>query len=496
MTPRKTVLVLLVAAAIVTGGILGGIFAFQALNHVGGGPDQIALDITNPATSDPAFVTAHGNLTVSFTLQKDGEPVSQELADIRVAQIRLGGQPCFVITDPSRSQVRGLPDLPFTAWMIDAATVRGKAYIVGGRTGTRTSLDTILEFDPVANSSRVVYHLPTPLSLASVVGWDDKVYILGGWEDWQEGAPVSTVRVYDPMTNTSSIVGTLPEPRYWGAASVAGGRIYYGGGYSAPSGSATHGDIFEFDPTTGVSRKAQVLPSPRVILSATSAYGKVYFIGGNKGNGDVQTNEIVEYDPVVNTSAVVATFPPPRGVSGMEGQTAVTLNGKIYIFNGWIPRRNAGTRDEIFEFDPRTKENAVLVGTLREGVELGAAVDIYGRGYLFGGFRGTDPSDFVTEFTPPSTTAQFSLSSHQWQAMCSVPTGLLGSQDLYVRANYIDHRTNVISSSSDTEPNAVVVAPALDVTPPSPPWRLIGGATAATAGAAGLVVLLLKTRRG
>ncbi|MEE9182797.1 MAG: hypothetical protein V3U33_09555, partial [candidate division NC10 bacterium] len=371
-----------------------------------------------PTTSNPTFAVEGQKVTVSFTFQKGTDPVNHELADIRVTDLTVGGRPCLVTTDSlgAAEDVASLPEGRFDA---GAAAVGGKVYLVGGKNESET-LDTILEFDSVKNATRVVNEIPVAIRLAAVVAMDEMIYSLGGFHD--NGSVTSTISVYDPKQNTLREVGLFPEPRYWGAAAVAGDKIYYGGG----SYRRQHYDeIFEFNPATGATRQVNTLPSATHIFTATSAYGKVYFIGGLTPRPKFQISDIVDYDPVANTSTVVATFPPPSGSGGLEAQTAVTLNGKIYIFNGWDETAVPKFRDEIYEFDPLGGEDAVLVGSLPHKVERGAAAAFNGRAYLFGGVNERlSLNSAITEFIPRGMTAQFNLSLQQWQATCLIPPGL------------------------------------------------------------------------
>ncbi len=319
--------------------------------------------------------------------------------------------PCFP-SDLISFRARVVSNLSEGIGDMGAAVVRVKAYLIGGMNEDGGLLDTILEFDPVATTTRVVYHLPAAIYLAPAVALDDKVYILGGID--ANSSRLSTIRMYDPIANTSLVVGNLPEPRFWGAAAVAGEMIYYGGGIKGQNQWAD--DIFRFDPKTGESVDVGKLPLPTAILTATSAYGKVYFIGGNTFGG--QSNAIVEYDPEVNTTTVAGTFPPPDGSDGLEAQTSVTLNGEVYIFNGWDEAASPKFRNEIYRFDPLLGKHAVLMGTLPLSVERGGAVAMLGRAYLFGGYpKGGGALAGITEFIPETEISRFPrLISHAREA--------------------------------------------------------------------------------
>ncbi len=438
------------------------------------------LKITEPTMENPTLATDGQSIRVRFTFSKGTEPVNGELADIAVTWLTLGDRPCLVTKDSSEGFAKDVSRLPEPIYDAGAATVHGRAYLVGGANETGGEpLSTIIEYDPIANTTKIVHRLSTGIERAGVVAYDDEIYVLGGVDD--DGVR-STVLVYDPVENTTMNVGNLPAPRHWGAAAVAGEKIYYGGGID--DRGQWSDEIFRFDPTTGESVGVSNLPMPTAMLAATTTYGKVYFIGGNiwRGPGEGgHSNAIVEYDPVANTSMVVATFPPPSGSDGLEALTAVTLHGKVYILNGWDETATPKTRNEVYEFDPATGEDARLAGFLPHRVERGASIGLYGRAFLFGG-NVADSWPYsqikeITEFTPPNATARFNFTLQQWQATCSLPRGVQGLLDLFMRVRYIDHATGQSFIFSDEEYSAVLVGPreggppsGVCKEPPSSPW--------------------------
>lgn len=332
--------------------------------------------------------TSHINSQVQGQVY-DSSPILEK-------EVSYDNQICFPV-QPTSGEARVVGSLPEGMYDMGAATVRGKAYLVGGanRTGGEP-LSTIIEYDPFSNTTKVVHDLSTGIRQASVVAFRDKIYILGGREP---DGTVSAIRAFDPVENTSKVVGHLPAARYWGAAAVVGNHIYYGGGV----GLQKSDEIFRFDPFSGVSVQVGKLPERTFILTATSVLGRVYFIGGLTASPPPwQSNLIVEYNPLANSTTVVATFPPPPGSDGLEGQTAVTINEMVYIFNGWDEAAVPKVRNEIYGFSPVEREDAVLLGTLPHSVERGAAVTIFGRAYLFGGanLEAGWLNAGITEFTP------------------------------------------------------------------------------------------------
>lgn len=431
--------------------------------------DLYVVDILEPSSGNPALVKGGEDLTVAFSFSKGNEPVNHELADISATYLSVGERQCLVPTGPFEPFAEDVSALP-AIYDGGAATVRGKGYLIGG-IESEEYFRSILEYDPVTRTTTAVFTLQVGLRFASVAALNDEIYILGGKEN---GVVSAAIRSYDPMQNTLQEVGELPETRFWGAAAVAGDMIYYGGGFDGVGNPGSVSDsIFRFDPATGESVQVSTLPNPTTILAATTAYGKVYFIGGNVGAapGGPNSNAIVEYDPETNLALQVATYPG----EGLEGQTATTLSGKVYIFNGSPYKPDA--RNDVFMFDPRSMENAVRVGHVPHRTERGALVDIYGRGYLFGGLSSVEPPvRTITSFTPPDATARFNLSSLQWEATCSIPEGPGRALDLFTRVRYINHATGQSFVAADGEDSAVLIRshderlpPHLCAQPPSVP---------------------------
>lgn len=86
-----------------------------------------------------------------------------------------------------------------------------------------------------------------------------KIYVVGGLQGMSNA--LARVDVYDPATDTWASAPPLPEGRHHYGMAVSGGKLYVIGGY--PPGEfpwAPSKDVFEFDPQTQRWRTRAPLP--------------------------------------------------------------------------------------------------------------------------------------------------------------------------------------------------------------------------------------------
>ena len=142
-----------------------------------------------------------------------------------------------------------------------------------------------------------------------------------------------------------------------------------------------------------VPKLALTLPSEREDTSAVSIDGKAYIFGGSIGSPN--TSDILEFDPVANTCKKLSVSLP----SERKGTSAVSIDGKAYIFGGCLNKSNTRYSD-ILEFDPVANTCKTLYKELPDEVCDTSAVTIDGKAYIFGGYKGSGRSKDIFKFTP------------------------------------------------------------------------------------------------
>lgn len=146
--------------------------------------------------------------------------------------LRAGTRAEFSSYEPATDEWETLPDLPVPLDHAGAATVDGKFYVLGGRSGGIAGVSgAVYIYDPGAAEWTRGADMPTPRGGVAAAVFEGKIYVMGG-----EGNPNTDsgvwddVEVYDPATNTWQILAPMAVPRHGMGAAALGSRIYVPGG--------------------------------------------------------------------------------------------------------------------------------------------------------------------------------------------------------------------------------------------------------------------------
>jgi large repetitive protein len=205
------------------------------------------------------------------------------------------------------------------------AEAGGKFYLAGG---LASSGDTRRQqrYDPATNSWTDVAPLPTAVHHVQAVTLNGKIYYVGGIANATH-AETGIVQIYDPSTNTFSTGTPMPRPRGAGGVAVHNGKIYYAGGLN---GGAAVAWFDEYDPATGTWRQLPDMPLTRDHFHAQVVNGKFYALGGrNKLIGSTRAKNAV-YDFSAGTwTTNIASIPTPRG-----GVASAVVGSEILVIGG------------------------------------------------------------------------------------------------------------------------------------------------------------------
>jgi len=187
-------------------------------------------------------------------------------------------------------------------------------------------------------SSTEVLQLPLAGQTA-LVGLDNTIYALGGWEDPQvqpDGKRIegtfTDILAIEPMARTVKTIGKMPDNRrcMWTAA-VAGKLYAIGGGT----------EVLEIDPDTGQTQVVGHLPTARSFGDYTSCegataaviQGQIYIAGGTHYDSQTQKtshySDILAIDPQSGEVKKVGELPSAR-----YGVTLSYFKQKLYALGG------------------------------------------------------------------------------------------------------------------------------------------------------------------
>jgi len=131
----------------------------------------------------------------------------------------------------------------------------------------------------------------------------------------------------------------MPSPRYGFGTGVVNGKIYVIGG---TDGVSYFNEVLEYDPLLDTWTRKADMPSPRSGLAVTVWNGKIYALGGINSDDILDKNEA--YDPSLNVWASLAPAPEPH-----YEITAHAIDGKIFMLGGVFTYE--GTFGGVFEYD-------------------------------------------------------------------------------------------------------------------------------------------------
>ena len=153
---------------------------------------------------------------------------------------------------------------------LGAAVVNGKAYLVGGYTGSQFAT-AILRFP----GFHAVARLPQGLRYAGVTAFEGRIYVAGGLTTNGESRAVYVV---DPTARQVRQIAVLPHAVAHAALAAAGGELYLIGGTT--DAGTTLASVVRIDPRTGHSAHVGELPRPLADASAVTLGGSIYVLGG------------------------------------------------------------------------------------------------------------------------------------------------------------------------------------------------------------------------
>ncbi len=326
-------------------------------------------------------------------------------------------------------------------------------YIVGGLSGNgiSTVVSEIDLYDPIENEWHpAITTLPTPVSFFGAVGYQGKIYIIGGYDG--TGTARDLVQIYDTSSGLWTSGSPLPAIRANIDASLNDGYIYVLSGSSSPANNTTYSSnntTYRYNITTD-SWVARTAPGTNRINLTQYAYGgTVYYLGARTANATI--NVMHEgYLPVPTGTDALYTTPTDMTLAkiGIAADVYTKPSGTSYlIIAGGVSVMTGANANYVFNagtaFTPlQTVQyiQAPFTGTVVDGSGWntmpqslpdttaycsGVIVnDVY---YIFGGTKTGIPAT-----QPPSgmsTTFISNLStfpSLTWQTGTAMPRGRYG----------------------------------------------------------------------
>ncbi|MEM2108186.1 MAG: kelch repeat-containing protein [Candidatus Bathyarchaeia archaeon] len=239
------------------------------------------------------------------------------------------------VYDPATDTWETKTAMPTPRADLEAFVVDGKIYLIGGKAywGTEPfyhELNVTEVYDPETDTWIAATSMPIPVFGYAAAVVDDKIYIMGGARQFQEGLAnvtiVSSTQVYDTKSNTWSSRTELPVALSHAAACVTSGvtaprRIYLIGGFDRTNYSNA---TFAYDFERDVWSAGALMPTARAYLGLAVVDDAVYAIGGFNGLNMLAANE--RYAPIG-----YGTVPPKLQILSPENKTYAFKNVPLVL---------------------------------------------------------------------------------------------------------------------------------------------------------------------
>jgi hypothetical protein len=208
--------------------------------------------------------------------------------------------------------------MPIGTINVQAATVNGKIYAIGGSILTagappyswaQPTVNFTEIYDPVTDLWTRGAPIPYPVIGYAMTVVDNKIYVIGGQDEYNvPDINVNFTQIYDPASNLWSFGAPTPVSTMGAAAGAttsaeAPKRIYVIGGMGGFLVGLNQNYVY--DPAANNWTPADPMPTARFLPTVSVVDDILYVIGGGQGDSSLATNE--QYIPI----GYVASTPSP-----------------------------------------------------------------------------------------------------------------------------------------------------------------------------------------
>jgi hypothetical protein len=222
----------------------------------------------------------------------------------------------------------------------------GRAYFLGGRSGTATAGDIYVLDPATGNCADTGADMPVPVSNYTAtfvkIGAADLLCTFGGRA--AGGLSTPEVQCYDPVANSAYVKTLLPSAFDGftpGGQAVVDNMVYVFGGLRTTSAPYTTAVTFRYDPQANTWTQLGNLGLARGYIMASPVDGRVYAFGGDTFDGtNLAAQSIAEVlDPATGTwdDAAVADLPAASGEGrafGFDSIWGYVLSGQVVLAGG------------------------------------------------------------------------------------------------------------------------------------------------------------------
>ena len=241
------------------------------------------------------------------------------------------------------------------------ATVQGKIYVMGGFIGTSpqfvpTATAANEMYDPATDTWANKTSLPAAEGFLQAVTVNGKIYVMGGAAYNGKDYDINgTNEVYDPVSASWQSLAPMPTPVFNFAMTAVGSKIYVmGGQLNGPTYHSNQTQIYDTQTNTwtfGQPMPITTFSAAAVATSGVLAPVRIYYIGGTDETTWAHTNTgpcpTQIYDPQTDSWSLGTSVPTPRA----SGFTLAVVNDTIYAIGGYDGVSESVVNEQYFPLD-------------------------------------------------------------------------------------------------------------------------------------------------
>ncbi|CAB3988776.1 galactose oxidase [Paramuricea clavata] len=171
--------------------------------------------------------------------------------------------------------------------------------------------------------------LPVKLSAHDVTVYQDKLYVMGGY-NWNENK--TNDQIYERSIippYTAKPLATMPQPTRYHRAEIVNGKLFTLGGTTTDLCKDAIDNVVVYDFIKNEFKSCRSLPKPVCDMSTVTWGNMIILIGGQDKNDQV-LNDVYMYD----TGAEQRQNMPPL-IHKRTGSSAVIMHDVIVVLGGW-----------------------------------------------------------------------------------------------------------------------------------------------------------------
>jgi N-acetylneuraminic acid mutarotase len=211
---------------------------------------------------------------------------------------------------------------PMALGNANAAVLNSRILVPGGCDPNLVPTAAVHQYNPLTDTWLDTAQMPIPLCAYSLAVYQDRVFLLGGWNGERYTA---LAFVYDPVEDSWENISSPSAARGFGGAAVLADRIFYIGGFDG----RRELDLCEvYNP---IDNKWEVCPpmlQPRGGIGVVATAGRLYVLGGG-WDSYLGFNE--RYSPESNQWTVMDT----PIVGEWRNVSVFMWERSLYVVGGW-----------------------------------------------------------------------------------------------------------------------------------------------------------------